>query len=249
MFRISYENIHIAYWVFTILVSLSIVAFFIIGVIVKKRGVSLKFLLIGEEFFFTILSSIIAFLTLEFFVAFFMWILICLLMPLIYKNNNKIINFLNYCKQNENSLNKQQSIMFSRLNCRVNSANAISWVRDYLYLKKEILNRMDNECNIKNLKFKYKFRWFYVLTSGILSISMVFLIYGNLFGSSNSFFILLIENYAILSCILFVLYFLLYFGLVKNPLHYMYESERLYKLLFALFSVIMYTVVTLISII
>ena len=58
---------------------------------------------------------------------------------------------------------------------------------------------------------------------------------------------LLLENYAILSCVLFALYVLLYFAVVGNIFHYMYERKRLFKILFSVFSVIMYVGVTAIS--
>lgn len=248
MFRILHENVNAVYWIFVTLISLIILVFLTIGFIMKKQGISLKTLLIGEECFFTTLSSIITFLTLKYFVAFFIWILINSLIPLIYKKNNKIINFLNYCRQNGKSLSKKHSKTFSKLDIHVKSTNVISWMKDYIYFKKEAINKIDSEYEIEDLKFKYRICWPCFFFSLMLSTITVYLAYGNLFSTTNSFFLLLMENYIILSCILFILYFLLYFGFVKNPLHYMYESKKLFKSLFALFSIIMYTIVTLISI-
>lgn len=57
----------------------------------------------------------------------------------------------------------------------------------------------------------------------------------------------LIENYTILSSCLVILYLLLYVGFVKNVFHYMYGRIRLYKILFGVFSALMYIVVTMIS--
>ena len=58
---------------------------------------------------------------------------------------------------------------------------------------------------------------------------------------------LLLENYVILSSVLFILYIILYFSLICNIFHYMYSQKKLFNILYGVFSLIMYVGVTAIS--
>lgn len=188
MFRTLNENIYVLCWIFAALLVLCVSGCFITKVIIKRRGVSLKFLLRGEQYVFASLSSVLIFLIFSFPAALAAWILFFLLM-----------NFA--CDE-----------MF----------------------------KTHTKSGRRMLPFS-------IFASGTIGIAAAFFTYDGLFESYDSLLTRLTENCALLSCVLFPLYLLLYFSTAGNFFHYMHGHKRLFKILFAAFSVIMYVCVTLIA--
>lgn len=224
-----------------------VLGYFLCGIITKRRGISLKLLLIGEEYIFASISSIVIFLTLSFPVALLAWLIIYFLMNFIFRNNLKLISCIAYFEQNRTALSSRQLRLLSQLTPCVTSTYITSWTKDFRRLRKECLIKLDGDIHIDRLKFKCRILPFSVFASCIPGMSVALLTYGNLVESSDSFLMLLLENYAILSCVLCALYVLLYFSLVGNAFHYVYGHIKLFKIIFAVFSVIMYVGVTAIS--
>lgn len=247
MFRALYENVYIVCWIFGSLLLLCVLVYFLVGKITKKYGISLKLLLIGEQYIVALISSVVIFLTFSFPVAIAIWFLIYFLMNFIFRNNRRIISCIVYCEQNKAVLNRQQLSLFLQLNPCVLSTYITLWIKDFRRLRRKVLYKLDSDIHINHLKYKCKILPFSFFASGIIGISVALLTYGNLVENSDAFLILLLENYTILSCALFALYVLLYFSLVGNVFHYMYGHKRLFKILFAIFSMIMYVGVTAVS--
>ena len=247
MFRALYESIHIVGWVFTALILICIFAYFLIGVIIKKYGIYMKLLLIGEEYVFSLISSILIFLTLSFLMALTIWLIVFFLMNCFFRKNQRIINCIVYCEQHKNTFTERQLRLMLQLNPCLKSAGLILWIKDFRRLRREVLYKIDNNIYINLSKFKYKPLPFSVFGLSTIGIFGAFLTYGHLIENTNSFMMLLLENYSILSCVLFVLYWLLYFSMVNNIFHYMYGYKKLFKVIFFVFSVIMYVCVTVIS--
>lgn len=247
MIRALYENIHIVGWIFASLLLLYVLVYFLVGIIIKRHGISLKQLLIGEVYTFSLIGSMVIFLTLSFPVALAAWLLICFLMNFIFRNNRRLISCIVYCEQNRTKLSRQQLKMLLQLNPCVTSKHIALWIKDFHRLRREVLNKLDSNIHINRLKFKCKILTVSFFVSGIVGIFVTLLAYGNLIENNNCLLMIVLENYAILLCILCILYILLYFSLVGNILHYMYGRKRLFKILFAIFSTIMYIVVTAIS--
>lgn len=80
MFRALNEKVYILCWIFASLLLLCVLGYFLVGLIIKRHGISLKLLLIGEEYIFASIGSIVIFLTLLFPVAFYVWGLTFVLM-------------------------------------------------------------------------------------------------------------------------------------------------------------------------
>ncbi len=247
MFRAIYQNYHIICWIFALSLVLSLLIYSFIGIRTKKYGISLKILLIAEEYIFAAISSIIIFMIFSFPVALAVWFLLYFLMNFIFRNHRRIISCIIYCEQNMTALTSQQMKLFLQLNPCVKSSNIASWTKEFCRLRKEVLYKLDNNIYVKHLNFKCKMLPFSILASGMIGIWMALLTYGNLVENGNSFLLLLLENYAILSGVLLALYVLLYLSLVGNVLHYMWGQKRLFKIIFAIFSIIMYIGVTVIS--
>ena len=76
MFRAIYQNYHIICWIFALSLVLSLLIYFFIGIRTKKYGISLKILLIAEEYIFAAISSIIIFMIFSFPVALAVWFLL-----------------------------------------------------------------------------------------------------------------------------------------------------------------------------
>lgn len=247
MFRALYDNVHTVCWIFASLMLLCALLYFIVGVIIKIHGIPLKLLLIGEECVFATVSSIIIFLTFSLPAALAVWLLICFLMYFIFRNNRRLISCIVYYEQNKAALSSRQLRMFSKLNPCVTSTHITSWIKDFQRLRREMLYKLESDAHSNRLKQKRKILPFSFFASGTLGLFVTLFTYGDLIDHSNSFLILLLENYTLLSCVLYVLYWLFYFSSVANRFHTMYGHKRLFMILFAAFSILMYVGVTVIS--
>lgn len=237
MFRALNEKVYILCWIFASLLLLCVLGYFLVGLIIKRHGISLKLLLIGEEYIFASIGSIVIFLTLLFPVAFYVWGLTFVLMHFVFGSNNRIISYIDRCDRNKISINSRQ------LNPYLTCERITSWVQDFRHLRRKVCG----EISIKNSKSKCGIMPFPIFASGTIGISAAFFAYGCLFENCDSFLARLLENYASLSCVLCVLYVLLYLSTAGNVFHHMYGYKRLFKILFAVFSIIMYVGITMIS--
>lgn len=248
MFRALCENTYIVCWILASLLFLYVSVYFLVGAIIRKCGISLKLLLIGEEYIFALVSSVIIFLTFSFPIALVIWLTVCLLANYLFKNNRRIVCYIVHLEQNKNALTNRELKLLSQLNPYLTSVRMVLWIKDFQRLRKESLYKIDCNDHTNHFRNKCKKYLFSFLATGAIGIMASLLIYGHLVENSSSFLMLLLENYAILSCVLLTLYALLYFSLVGNIFHYMYNHKRLFQIMFGVFSLIMYVVVTVISI-
>ena len=156
MFRALNENVYTVCWIFAALLLFCVLLYFLVGIITKRHGISLKLLLIGEEYIFATVSSIIIFLTLSLPAALAAWIFICFLMNFIFRNNQRLISCIDYCEHNKTALSRRQLKFFSQFTPCVTSAHITSWVKDFRRLRRDALYELDSDTHIKNLKFKCK---------------------------------------------------------------------------------------------
>ena len=247
MFRELYENADALYFILASFIILLALIYFIVGRITEKRGIYLKYLIIGKGYIFSVISSIMIFLTISFPLVLVVWFLLYFLANLVFKNDRKILSFINYYEQNKTALTSRQMRTFSKLNLYVTSTSFSSWIKSFYHLRRELLNKLNSDVDIAHLNLKCQIFPLPFFVSGIIGLFASLLTYGNLVENSNSFFMVLLENYAILSIVLLFLYVLLYFSLVGNVFHRMYGKKRLFKILFALFSIFMFVGVTAIS--
>ena len=247
MLRPLYENVYIVTWIFVSLLLLCVSGYFLVGKITKKYGISLKLLLIGEEYIVALISSIVIFLVLSFPIALIVWLIVIFLINYFFKNNRRLVSYIIYCEQNKKALTSRQLRLLSQLNPCLKSTSIILWIKVFQHLRRGALCKIDRGVHINHIKYKCRAFPFSIFTTGVIGISLSLLTYGRIDENSSSFLMLLLQNYAILSGILFVLYTLLYFSLVGNIFHYMYGHKRLFKFIFAVFSVLMYVAVTAIS--
>ena len=247
MFRPLYENIHTVCWIFSSLLFLCVLIYFLVGAIIKRYGISFKLLLIGEEYMFALLSSVVIFLTLSFPIALATWFIVFFLMSYIFRDNQRIISYFAHCELNKNMLNRRQLRLYSQSNSNLSSTRITLWIKDFYCLRRRTLYNLNSDIHTNHSKHKCKILPFSLFASGTIGISVSLLTYGCLVENSSLFLMNVLENYAILSCVLVVLYMLLYFALVGNIYHYMYGHKRLFKIMFGVFSIIMYVGVTVIS--
>lgn len=193
---------------------------------------SLKGLLIGEEHLFAALSSIVIFLSFSFKIALVIWIITYLIMCFLFRNNHGVIRYINDLKKNI---------------LHVSSTRISLWVKDFWALRKEVLNKIDRDAHTNPSKFKFNLSPFSVFQTGMIGVFMALLTYENLVDNSGSFTSILLENYAVLLCVLSVLNVIFYLGTVKNIFHMLYGNKTLFRILFFIFSVIMFVAATMIS--
>lgn len=125
--------------------------------------------------------------------------------------------------------------------------STISWIKNFRYERANRSYKVDNDTDINSLKIKCKILPSIFFYSEVYGIFVVSIIYGTLVGEHNCFLLRLLENYAILSGIMYPLYFLMYFSLAGNTFHYMYGRKKLFKIIFTAFSLIVYVIVAAIS--
>lgn len=248
MFRGLCENAYIVCWVLASLLFCCGLVYCLVGVIIRQYGISLKLLLLGEEYIFALISSVLIFLIFSFPIALLVWIIVCFLMNCFFKNNRRLENCIVYFEQNKNVITSRQLKLLSQLNPYLTSARIALWIKDFQHLRKEALYKIDCGAHVNSFKHKQRIFPLSIFATGTIGITVSLLTYGHLVENSNLFLMLLLENYAILSCVLLSLYIFLYFSLVGNIFHYMYGHKRLFKIIFGVFSLIMYVSVTLISI-
>lgn len=84
----------------------------------------------------------------------------------------------------------------------------------------------------------------FIFASGTLGLFVTLFTYGDLIDHSDFFPMLMLENYAVLSCVLYVLYWLLYILVANTNGRPLYGDKKLFRILFAVFSLFMYVGVT-----
>ena len=163
MFRTLSENAHIICWIFASLIFLCISGYFLLGLILKKQEMSLKGLLIGEEHLFAALSSIVIFLSFSFKIALVIWIFTYLIMCFLFRNNHRIIRYINDLEKNilHKSTSTKQIISLSQTIPYVSSARITLWVKDFWALRKEVLNKIDRDAHTNPSKFKFNLSPFF----------------------------------------------------------------------------------------
>jgi len=247
MFRDLSEYAYIICLIFASLIFIGVLGYLIIGIIVKTRGISLKLILRGEEYVFAAISSIVIFLTFSFPIALGLWILIYFIMGILFKNDQKIIRSIEDLEQSIyekiHDLNVDQLESLGKKIPYVYSPHIILWINDFQLSRRAALI----SSHTSFLKSKFKPLPFSFFSTGVVGISIALLTYGNLVDYSNSFPMLLLENYAVLSCVLAVMYVVLYISTVKNIYNYAHGNKKLFNIIFAVFSVIMCVGVAMIS--
>lgn len=248
MFRTLYENSYSVCLTLAFLLFICVLVYLFVGIIIRKCGVYLKQLLVGEEYMFALISSVVIFLIFSFPIALLVWIIICFSMNYFFKNNRRLVSYIDYFEQNKNVITNHQYRLLSQLNPCLSSGVIIFWIKDFQHLKHKTMCKMDTVPQISHFKYKHSIFPFSIFAAGTIGIFVSLLTYGYLVEDNSSNLMLLLENYAILSCVLFVLYHILYLYIVGNIFHNMYGQKRLFKIIFIVFSIFMYICVSVISI-
>ena len=157
-------------------------------------------------------------------------------MCFLFRNNHRVIRYINNLKKNK---------LYMSMN--VSSTRISLWVKDFWALRKEVLNKIDRDAHTKPSKFKFNLSPFSVFQTGTIGVFTALLTYENLVDNSGSFASILLENYAVLLCVLSVLDVILYLCTVKSILSKLYDKKTLFRILFFIFSVIMFVAATMIS--
>lgn len=247
MFRPIFENSHKICCFLIILFLLCIFIYFLAGILAKRQRLTLKIFLIGKEYFLNIISAIFIFLVFSFPVAMVVWVFIKVLMDCFFRRERMLVNCIKYYENNKKDLKQKEVRFLSQLNPCVTPKYVISWINDVKDVQRRMLQKIDENIRIKSLNIKQKFLLTPIFSTTIIVVFIDLLIYGKLFENYNCFLLLLLENYVILLGVLYTLYWLMYFSIVANVFHIMYGYRRLFKIIFAIFSVIMFIVVTAIS--
>ena len=244
MLRALHENVPMVCWIVLSLLLFCALVYFLVGTVTKRKGISLKLLLMGEEYLFAAICSIVIFLAFSFPVALAAWLLMYFLMGFIFEKNQRILSKITHCERNKTANEKHQPSLVSQLNPYVTSISIASWIHDLRRTRRYVLSSPPLvDCS----NFRYEILPFSFFATGTIGASTALLIYKNLVDHCDSFWMLLLENYASLAFILFPLYIFLYAYFVGNIFHYMHGQKGLFKILFAAFSIIMYIGVTAIS--
>lgn len=231
MFQTIHENIHRIGCVLAILVIVHMLLFFLVGIIVKKRGVFLETLLICEEYLFAATSSIVIFLIFSLPVALVLWFITYCMMYFIFKTHRKLLGFIAFCddEKRETPLTKEQSSLLSQLYHCFKVLRVSSWVKSFNEIKSDALRKLEKEIDHNGLRFKHQRIPFSCFASGTIGVVVAaFGVYGSLIANSTSFWLILLDNYVGVSCVAFPVYWLYYFLEVHDGM----ESIKLFKFLF-----------------
>ena len=234
MFQTIHENIHRIGCALAILVIVHILLFFLIGIIVKKRGVFLDTLLIGEEYLFAATSSIVIFLIFSLPVALVLWFITYCMMYFIFKTHRKLLGFIAFCavEKQKALLGEVHSNPILQLNHRFKVLRVSSWVKSFNETKSDALRKLEKEIDHNGLRFKHQRIPFSCFASGTIGVVAAFGVYGSLIANSTSFWLILLNNYVGVSCVAFPVYWLYYFNEVHDCWGSMFLHEGLFKFLF-----------------
>lgn len=248
MFQPFYECVPALCWIFASIILLCALAFLIIGLLAKTFGISFAVILKGEEYVFAAICSIVVFLTFSFPLALILWLFLYLGMHFIFKSNQKLIKSIAYYKENRDTFRRKKIKALSSMDLCIESERALFWVKDFRQLRKTALLQLNGNVPSECFNFKCKVLPFSVFTTGTIGIGVASLTYENLIQNPTSFGMILLENYAVLSSILFVLYWIFYAasatsmnGIILNG------HKKTFNILFAIFSVFMCVIVARIS--
>ena len=231
MFQTIHENIHRIGCVLAILVIVHILLFFLVGIIVKKRGVFLETLLICEEYLFAATSSIVIFLIFSLPVALVLWFITYCMMYFIFKTHRKLLGFIAFCavEKRKALLGEVHSNPILQLNHRFKVLRVSCWVKSFNETKSDALRKLEKEIDHNGLRFKHQRIPFSCFASGTIGVVVAaFGVYGSLIANSTSFWLILLDNYVVVSCVAFPVYWLYYFLEVHDGM----ESIKLFKFLF-----------------
>ena len=214
----------------------------VIAIASKCNNLTIKLFSKVGEYFLSILISILIFSAFYLHWALLIWGITYFLLGFFNKGNYIILVCIEYIGKKNNS--KTTRNLHDKINKPL-SANKFRGRHLISHMQNEKRKTVESYVTSCNYISKYRFFPFKVYTSGLIIPLIYNLFLGSQYDNSNKIFIfVLIENYLVLLGILSVLYTVLYLLTVRNEAHHLYMHKKIFKILYAMFSIVMILLVT-----
>lgn len=211
MSELFFLQIHIALPILISLLPFCGIMFLLLGVLVKRRVISFDQILAADEYLFATVLSTFIFLLFPLPLALILWGIAYLFMHLVFSKNRELIAQISHLDQNKPFLQKEQAKTLAQAKDYLSCANVLSWHKDFKKLREECLATV-RICK-KNPQIVSRRRPlpFSLFATGAVGLSLSFCAYGAVMAEPTQLWQIFLENYAIFACILFALYFFMYF--------------------------------------
>ena len=248
MFQPFYEHPLAICFIFGVVWLLCILGFFLIGILAKKGEVLLNYLLLGQEYVFAAISSVVIFLIFALPLALVLWLFFCLGMNFIFRGNRELAGAIAHYDKMYESSGKKELRDFPDLDCFVRPSHVSSWFKEFRQLRRASLEKLKRDIPCQDRRYRRRIFPFSLVATGVIGIAAAWIAYGTLILNSTIPWMILLEGHAFFSVFLFLFYWAFYafmsletlprYGMVIAP------PKILFNVCFAIIATLVYIIIT-----
>ncbi|MBQ9736714.1 MAG: hypothetical protein IJV96_08025 [Clostridia bacterium] len=233
MSELFFKQIHIAIPILLSLLPFCALTFLLIGVLVKARVISFDQVLAADQYLLAAVLSTVIFLLLPLPTALLVWSGAYLLMHLVFFKNRELLAHIARFDQNKPFLREEQEKTLAKAKNYIPCAHALLWHKDFGNIRRECFAVIKACKETPQIAYRRRPLPFSLFATGTIGLSLSFCAYGAVMEEPTQLWQILLENYAILACILFALYFFMYFCCMQRA-----QSKTWFYISFAIASTV-----------
>lgn len=212
----------------------------------KNNNLSIKLIVRTEDYVVSILLSLWIFNLFYLHFAFLLWIVTYFVLTVLTKKNRVVHRLIKTYEKHPLMLSRKQIKEYQKISSSLDFSKT-KCLKKFMQIrsqKKIIADEIVNN-NLQNtLPKRFTFFPFLIYAVGILFPAINDVLFGGQYYNTGSVWLVLLENYIALFAILFISYPVAHYLTVDNEGHSLYGCEITFKILFSVFSVILFAIFT-----